>query len=146
MTYYYHELFPGALPLGARRDPAGAPITLWINFRYHKFSSRTYWGNLCRTRAGKLIINFVIIRIYPGNLDFGNLEAGPHLDLLILIFISSGSVIEKAYFVNPGMGGGVRPSPDPLRTGQTLFRKLHSVCPKYISDHFRRKTRGTSVP
>jgi len=43
LTYYYHKVFPGALLLGARRDPAAAPITLRIKFRYHKVSSRTYW-------------------------------------------------------------------------------------------------------
>ena len=52
-------------------------ITLCIDYCYHKFPSRTYWGNLCRARAGKLIINSVIIRIHPENLDFGNSEAGP---------------------------------------------------------------------
>ena len=57
-------------------------ITLCINYCYHKFSSRTYWENLCRARAGKLIMNLVIMEIYPENLD-GGLD--PHLDLLNLI-------------------------------------------------------------
>ena len=59
-------------------------ITLCIKFSYHKVSSRTYWETLRRARAGKLIIKFVIIKLYPETLD-GRLD--PHLDLLILSFI-----------------------------------------------------------
>ena len=61
-------------------------MTLCINHRHHEFPNQTYLGNLCRAMAEKLIMNFIIMTIYPENLD-GRLD--PHLDLLILIFIYS---------------------------------------------------------
>ena len=73
-------------------------------------------GNSCRARAGKLIINFVIIRIHPGNLD-GRLD--PHLDLLMLSFILSRPVFRGArggnlFYSYSVTSIPIRPKPIPI--------------------------------